>query len=549
MISTMGAELIRFRECSIGKPLKPALQSISWELHAGECWLICGGNGSGKSALAAALAGKMELTFDAEAAAGGDHFNTLAGRAALVSFEEAAALIEKERYEDDSDFVEGGVDEGRTARAYIASALSDEQQKLFPAGRGLEQHPAVLSCGIGPFLDRGLKRLSTGEIRRTLLCRALASEPSLLILDEPFEGLDAASRKGLAAILEKLAHDTVAGKAVDCREDSLGKGSPYGVGSPILVLLAQRWQHIPEELNRVVELAEGAITFQGKRSEYEALLRVREAEQRATGASGETAQAQEDLRLTLQSAEEQAAAFKELCGETDLPLVEMNNVVVEYSGTRVLDGIGWIVRRGEHWLLRGPNGSGKTTLLELITGDNPQVFRNDIKLFGKRRGTGETIWELKKRMGVVSHRLHLEYRYLNDASLTEVLVSGLKDSIGIYERLSDAELALAQTWLSLAHFEDRGTERFGSLSYGEQRALLVARAAMKESELLILDEPCHGLDEEHRSRVLALIQAIAEHGVSTLIHVTHDPSEVLPCAKRVLELRPGSEPAWAVLKR
>ncbi len=152
-------------------------------------------------------------------------------------------------------------------------------------------------------------------------------------------------------------------------------------------------------------------------------------------------------------------------------------------------------------------------------------------------------------MGIVSYRLHLEYRYLDDSSLEEVLVSGLHDSIGLYVEAGDAQIALARHWLALAGFGGRGRERFGHLSFGEQRAILVARAAVKSPPLLVLDEPCHGLDAAHRARVLDLLGAIAERGRSTLIHVTHDPGEVLPCEKRILELRPGEEPSWATLER
>jgi molybdate transport system ATP-binding protein len=225
----------------------------------------------------------------------------------------------------------------------------------------------------------------------------------------------------------------------------------------------------------------------------------------------------------------------------------MRNVIVEWSGNRVLDQLSWRVLPGEHWLIRGPNGSGKSTLLEMITGDNPQVYSNDVWLFGRKRGTGETIWEIKERLGIVSYRLHLQYRAMNGLSLETVLVSGFHDSIGLYEAALENERAVARRWLSLCGFGGREEEAFGDLSYGEQRAVLIARAAIKRPLLLILDEPCHGLDEEHRARVLTLLQAIAERGVSTLLHVTHDPTEVLPCEQKILELRPGEKPMWRIL--
>jgi len=229
------------------------------------------------------------------------------------------------------------------------------------------------------------------------------------------------------------------------------------------------------------------------------------------------------------------------------PLVELRDVTVSWSDRAVLDGVSWTVGRGEHWLVRGPNGSGKTTLLELLSGDNPQAYREDVSVFGRRRGSGETVWELKSRIGLVSYRLHLEYRYLGDSTLEDVLVSGLRDSIGLYEEPSDSERELARRWLALAGLDGRGRRSFGSLSFGEQRAVLVARAAIKAPELLILDEPCHGLDEAQRRFVLSLMAAIAERGESTMIHVTHDPDEVQPFERHVLELRPGSSPSWGII--
>ncbi|HCM26819.1 MAG TPA: ABC transporter [Treponema sp.] len=530
----MNAEpLVLFRDCSVGNALHPVLPSVSWKLLPKESWIITGPNGGGKSALAAAIAGRIPIV----PAEGGEARNAFAGRAMLVSFEEAAALIESERANDESDFVEGGIDQGTTVRLFLFRSLPPEQTLLHPLGDNLENHASVRICGIGLILDRGLKRLSTGEIRRALLCRALSSGKSLIVLDDPYEGLDAASRDALAGLLDRLSIDQV-----DAFADS-------NQGTELIVVL-DRWERIPAGTNRVVELRDRAISYNGGREGYEAIIASRaasRAEPTETSANG-------TLYEELREAEEQAGTLAGIrSAGTDQEdknseaLVEMRNVTVAWSGCRVLDRVNWRVLPGEHWLIRGPNGSGKTTLLELIAGDNPQAFCNDVRIFGLRRGSGETVWELKARMGIVSYRLHLEYRYMNDNSLLEVLVSGFHDSIGLYRQPGDSELQIAGRWLALTGFEGRGEERFGGLSFGEQRAVLVARAAIKGPELLILDEPCHGLDDEHRRRILGLLSAIAERGGTTLLHVTHDPTEVLPCEKRILELRPGSDPSWVVL--
>ena len=224
----------------------------------------------------------------------------------------------------------------------------------------------------------------------------------------------------------------------------------------------------------------------------------------------------------------------------------MTNVNVAWGDNHVLKDLSWTVNQGEHWLIRGPNGSGKTTLLELITGDNMQVYCNDVHLFGIKRGSGETIWDIKKQLGIVSYRLHVEYRMLGGTSLLNVIISGFRDSIGLYEAAKDTEIALAKKWLALGGFAGRESESFGNLSYGEQRAVLILRSAVKSPKLLILDEPCHGLDENFRTKILHLMELIGQGGTTTMLHVTHDPTEILPCEKHVLELLPGHEPMFRI---
>ena len=226
----------------------------------------------------------------------------------------------------------------------------------------------------------------------------------------------------------------------------------------------------------------------------------------------------------------------------------MTDVNVGWDDHQVLHNFNWTVNPQEHWLIRGPNGSGKTTLLELITGDNHQVFCNDVRLFGRRRGTGESIWDIKKNLGIVSYRLHVEYRMVGGTDLEGVIISGFHDSIGLYEQKSDVERSLARKWLELGGFLDRANDNFNSLSYGEQRAILILRAAVKQPKILILDEPCHGLDENYRANILSLLETVASTGTTTLLHVTHDPTEQIAAEKHILELLPGQDPMYRVIE-
>ena len=507
----MNPPLIKIDNCSISSQSRIYIPAITWELKTNETWLITGANGSGKSTLAAALTGKLEII----PRENGMYSNQFKDSIRLVSFETASALIEEERLRDDSDFVEGGIDHGRTPR------------NLLPAGTP-DDDPVILQCGIQAFLDRGLKYLSTGEIRRTLLAVALLEKPALLILDEPFDGLDIQSKEILVQLLEKKAND------------SLNDLHTTGI-----LLLLDRFDHIPSGITHVLELKDHYVSFYGTRPEYE---------------KHKDAQAKDDaqsLRFSESELNQQLLAAREQ-GNRNLPdstrtrdkiLIDMKNVTVEWSERKVLENLSWTLVQGEHWLIRGPNGSGKTTFLELITGDNPQVFRNDIWLFGNKRGSGETIWEIKEKLGIVSYRLHLEYRIFGDFALENVILSGLHDSIGLYQQCGEVERELAHKWLTLTGFAERGTILFRDLSYGEQRAVIIARAAVKSPPILILDEPCHGLDENNRRNILTLLEAIAESGSSTLLHVTHDPTEVLPCEKHILELCPGETPMYRIIKK
>lgn len=529
--------LIKINNCRIEKSRQTVVQNFSWEMKTGEAWLIIGPNGGGKADFLQALDGSFGLKItpnpsnDEEVSL---YSNLFENSVETVSLERAARLIQEERDNDESEYIEGGVDHGRTGRIFIAEGITGKIKKgstLPSIAKELDAFPEIKLCGVQKILDRGIKYMSTGEIRRTLLARALVSRKKLLLLSDPFAGLDAESRQILLEFF-----NTIASKQLnDSKNDST---------FPRIILSMERYVEIPCAITNVLEFTGGKVSFCGTKSDYEKIVEQKNIENEKIRKEN-----YETFAQTVKKLSNDVNSFMGLsasCDESDI-LVEMHNVNVGWEDHKVLRSLSWTLKKGEHWLIRGSNGSGKTTLLELITGDNMQVFSNDIKIFGKPRGSGETIWEIKHKLGIVSYRLHVEYRMLGGTSLQDVIISGFHDSIGLYETATDTEIAAAKEWLKLGGFAGREKESFGSLSYGEQRAVLILRGAVKCPPLMILDEPCHGLDEEMRQKTLDLISLIAQSGTTTILHVTHEPSEVLECEKHILELCPNEEPMYKII--
>ncbi|HYP87128.1 MAG TPA: ATP-binding cassette domain-containing protein, partial [Polyangiaceae bacterium] len=177
----------------------------------------------------------------------------------------------------------------------------------------------------------------------------------------------------------------------------------------------------------------------------------------------------------------------------------------------------------QHTLIEGPNGCGKSTLMEMLTGDLAQAYSNDLRLFGRQRGSGETVWDIKKNVGLVSGRLHRDYRV--GGSVESVLLSGLYDSIGIYQKPEPSHLARARAWLDWLELGIAPSAAFNELSFGQQRFVLIARAAIKVPPLVVMDEPTLGLDADNRSRALELVESLCTQQKSTLLMVTHRADE------------------------
>ena len=310
--------------------------------------------------------------------------------------------------------------------------------------------------------------LSSGELRKLQLTRTLMGNPQILIIDNPFIGLDAEARQLLRDLLQKLVKE---------REMTI-------------YIVVSREKDIPDFVTERIEMEQ---TVKRPEPDLDAIM-----------------------NLPYKSGEYQAEE-----------VVRMRNVSIRYGERTILSNLDWTVHNGEHWALSGRNGSGKSTLLSLVCADNPQGYACDISLFGWARGSGETIWQIKRHIGYVSPEMHRSYH--RDIPALRIVASGLKDTVGLYVLPTEKEKEQCRWWMRVFGIEDLAERSFLKMSSGEQRLVLLARAFVKDPELLILDEPLHGLDDDNRRRVKSIIEAFCQRRNKTLIFVTHYEEDLPPC--------------------
>lgn len=461
-----------------------------WSFHEGEQWVVTGPNGSGKTYLATILAGETPcrgiqvempeeidghvalLTFgQQQSEAGGSWLQARWHESVSEDEKTVEQWLSFESVHEITPFEVRGDDTAERARFARQARLLD---KLFHLS-GLRNRLVV--------------QLSNGEMRRTLLARALLKSPRLLILDDPFAGLDPAMRSELKAALDTLS-----------------------VRGLHMVMMLRAPDEFPSCATHRLELD---------------ALRVRRAGR---------------LSPRLQTAETPPRPLRPRCRDTRAPrppVLELRGVTVRYGKRLVLDRLDWTVREGEHWLLTGPNGSGKTTLFSLIAGDNPAAYGQDIRVFGQPRGNGG-LWEVRRRIGQVSPELQC---YADgDLTCLETVFAGCLNAEGNIERPTPAKRREARALLERFGLKDRERTAFGSLSTGEQRLVLLARALYPHPDLLLLDEPCLNLDARARKRVLAVIgETIRETPSLTVLCVAHRASEVPQGMNLQLDLGGGRE--------
>jgi molybdate transport system ATP-binding protein len=495
--------LVSFRDAAIRSGERLLFPGTTWDIYPGEHWAIVGPNGSGKSLLAAALAGKVPVaqgTLTHRLAEGEVAAHELGARYArrghvvLVSHGEERALATRyagfHQARWNAGESGGGPSVDDLLTHHSVEAINPFEVLPEPADGVVFEQRRQLVIGLfrlSPLLNRRVKQLSHGETRKLLLARAVLRGPRLLVLDNPFGGLDVDFRAELRTILDQLARDGTA-----------------------LVITTARAEEISACITHLLRVDDCRIVAQG----------------RHLAGADEVSPDRRQVRPLARASAPGAEA-----------IVELRSVTVRYGESIILDHVNLTVRKGEHWALLGPNGAGKSTLLSLLLADNPQAYANDVYLFGLRRGSGESIWDIKARIGWVAPELLAHYP--PSWPCLDVVLSGFHASMGLFRDCTADDIERGRHLLSSLGLESAAAQPLQSLSQGMQRLVLLARALVADPELLVLDEPCQGLDARHAEQVMAAVAGVASEGRASVIYVTHHEEEIPPFITHILRLAGG----------
>jgi molybdate transport system ATP-binding protein len=471
--------ILQVEGLTINRSGQNLLDEISFSLYQNESLAITGPSGSGKTLLGLALAGK--IFYRGEVRFAGDTKNRIVWveqQHHFKNLQHTSDLYYQQRFNSyDTEETET-----------VVQSLGDQVERANELFREM---------GIEYLKDERLIQLSNGENKKLQLLKTRLEDPDVILLDQPFIGLDKETRAWLHLQFNKL------------------------IESGTLLVLITGTDEIPSCITKVLSLKEGRTSSFQTREEFQKGMPAR---RNLSGqkSSNPCFQKVTDAGQVMNSME---------------PVIEMRNVTVQYGNKLILENINWKVVSGQRWLLTGANGAGKSTLLSLITADNPKAYSNHIILFGKKRGSGESIWDIKKRIGFISPELHLFF----DQSFTcfETVASGLFDTIGLFRQLSDEEEERVNQWMECCHVNHLRQKRLYELSAGEQRSVLLTRALVKDPPLLIFDEPCQGLDTERKSEFLQFIEDVCINGNKTMIFVSHYEDERPACISHFIKLDHG----------
>ncbi|PUZ27708.1 molybdate transport system ATP-binding protein [Chitinophaga costaii] len=473
---------------------------LSWQVEKGQHWAIMGSSGAGKSALLNTIAGRFNVIngtiryhfyddFIATHPQEDPYFNYRRLLATVSHHHQFKNLSHTSDFYYQQRFNSSDAQDAPTVQTYLfgdAPVDAATMEWLTP-------------LRIPSLLHKELIKLSNGETRRTMIAYALLQKPRLLMLDNPFIGLDVQARKDFQEMINHI----------------------IGLGTTVFLVTSP--QEIPDMITHVLTLDDGKVAGTYTRSEYLAMPHP-------TNNSAALPSFDKDLVLQL-TAHAPREHFH--------TIVDMKDVHVTYGEAQILQNINWTILPNDKWALLGPNGAGKSTLLSLINADNPQSYANNISLFDRQRGSGESIWDIKRRIGFVSPELH-QY-FTSQAHCLQIVASGFHDTIGALRGNTPEQLDIAMGWMKVLDIDQYANQPFKQVPESIQRIALLARALVKNPPLLIFDEPFQGLDAKQKEHFKQVIASLCDVLPVTLIFVTHYLEELPASVDKFLRLDKGHQ--------
>jgi molybdate transport system ATP-binding protein len=477
---------------------KIIFQDLDFEMLEGQNWAVLAGSGTEKTAFLDTLLGKTSL-FEGRIVRGfaAAYQSKKSSEGKINSFRDLVAAV-SQRYEfrnksNMQDFYyqqrfnASEAEEAPTVEEYLQSTEAKVvgHWDLFKVLELLH---------LTPLKDKSLIKLSNGETRRLAIAGALMKNPRLLLMDRPMTGLDANTRGEFGDMVKAITD------------------------SGVQVVMTTGPHEIPDAITHVGILEKGNFAKVVKRGDFHPL--------HSAESKGSPYSFQQLMKLIQRK---DLTRFEEL--------ITMKDVHIQYGDKVILDQVNWKVKQGELWVLKGHNGAGKSTLLSLIFGENPQAYANDIILFDRKRGTGESIWDIKRATGFVSPEMH---RYFpKNQTCLQVVLSGFFDTMGLFSKPNASQETLAYQWLKALGIDHIAALRLTQTSLENQRFCLLARAMIKSPALLILDEAAQGMDEEQRVLFRETIDVICRNSGVSLIYVSHYEEDIPACVSRRIELEDG----------
>ncbi len=469
-------------------------EGLSFSIRDGEHWAIISNSNSDGSILLDTIAGRYHITagkvtyqFDPDRSntfGGSKQIGYVAAHYHFRSLSNTSSFYYQQRYNM----------AGEEAADTVGEFLYDIEQSA-SEGKGAWTYDRIVGrLRLEQLLEKQLIFLSNGETRRVMIASALIRNPVLLLLDHPLTGLDVDTRHDFDSLINEI------------------------VSSGIHVIVSTSVEEIPTAVTHVAVMENRKLIATSARSDFDPSILP---------------------QVPLPHID--ATELKSLIpGNHDKyqMIIGMKNIVVQYGDNMILNGVNWEVRQGDRWSLRGHNGAGKSTLLSLINGDNPQAYSNEVILFDQPKGPGMSIWSLKKRIGYVSPEL---FRYFPTGhTCLDVIESGIYDTLGLFRKNDPAKRELIRRWLEILGIGEVIDQSFDKIPFGAQRLCLLARALVKNPPLLILDEPCEGLDIVQQRRFVHLIDEVCRHSDMTLVYVSHYQDQVPGCVTKQITLSGGA---------